>query len=62
MKPVIEVKQGKLQGEVQKTVLSGNEYYSFKGIPFAKPPVNELRFQVSEYQIEKITLHTVVYQ
>ncbi|KAM7249331.1 hypothetical protein ACFE04_026195 [Oxalis oulophora] len=45
MKPVIEVKQGKLQGEVQKTVLSGNEYYSFKGIPFAKPPVNELRFQ-----------------
>lgn len=51
MEPVVEVKQGKLQGSLQKSVLTGDEYYSFRGIPYAKPPINELRFQVSEYQV-----------
>lgn len=49
MEPVVEVKQGKLQGTIRKSVLTGNEYYSFQGIPFAKPPIKDLRFQVSEY-------------
>lgn len=25
----------------------GNKYYAFRGIPYAEPPLNEFRFQVS---------------
>lgn len=44
---IVEIEQGKLKGILQKSVLNGNEYCSFLGIPFAKPPVGNLRFQVS---------------
>lgn len=44
--PIITVHEGKLKGEKCKTV-NGLEYYSFKKIPYAKPPENELRFSVS---------------
>lgn len=44
--PIVEIEQGKLKGIQQKSVLTGNEYCSFLGIPFAKPPVGSLRFQV----------------
>lgn len=42
----VSVKQGTLEGIVS-TSRNGTEYYSFYGIPFAKPPVGELRFEVS---------------
>ena len=44
---IIEVKQGKLEGLIEKSVLTGKEYFSFLGIPYAKPPVGDLRFQVT---------------
>lgn len=44
--PIIEVQQGKLKGKVCKTV-NDVPYFAFKGIPYAKPPVGELRFSVS---------------
>ncbi|XP_049874736.1 juvenile hormone esterase-like [Pectinophora gossypiella] len=43
--PIVEVAQGKLKGKVLKTA-KNVEYYTFKGIPYAKPPVGELRFSV----------------
>ncbi|CAG9560138.1 unnamed protein product [Danaus chrysippus] len=42
--PVINVKEGKLRGCVEK-LHNGQEYYSFKGIPYAEPPVGDLRFK-----------------
>lgn len=45
--PVITIDQGQLRG---KFVDSGGNstYYSFQGIPYAKPPLGELRFKVSK--------------
>lgn len=43
--PVVQVQdQGALKGEIWTSYL-GRNYFAFKSIPFAKPPVAELRFQ-----------------
>lgn len=46
MNPIVAVKEGKLRGTVA-TLIDGSTYYSFKGIPYAKAPTGERRFQVS---------------
>nr|WGO51723.1 putative antennal esterase CXE25 [Ectropis grisescens] len=43
-KPIVSVKQGKLKGATEK-LIDGSPYYSFKGIPYAEPPVGKLRFK-----------------
>lgn len=43
----IEVPQGFLKGLKKTTVLQNKPYYSFKGIPYAKPNVGSKKFQVS---------------
>ncbi|XP_076623384.1 juvenile hormone esterase-like [Colletes latitarsis] len=43
--PVIETKSGPVQGSVLTTVWNSVKYSSFKGIPFATPPVGNLRFK-----------------
>ncbi|XP_065224411.1 esterase E4-like [Planococcus citri] len=45
---VIETVAGKIQGRAFESVLNKAEYYAFLGIPYAKPPVGYLRFQVSQ--------------
>ncbi|KAG5879329.1 hypothetical protein JTB14_030192 [Gonioctena quinquepunctata] len=42
--PIITLPNGKIRGEVMKTIGSVTTYYSYMSIPFAKPPVGELRF------------------
>lgn len=44
--PIVEVEQGKLKGKVCKTS-NNSEFFAFKGVPYAKPPVGDLRFSVS---------------
>lgn len=42
----IKTKSGLIRGKLNRTLFDGKLYYSFRGIPFAKPPINELRFKV----------------
>ncbi|XP_039755547.1 esterase FE4-like [Pararge aegeria] len=47
MNPVVTVTEGKLSGKVCKTS-NETEFLTFKGIPYAKPPVNQLRFSAPQ--------------
>lgn len=44
--PVTTVEKGQLKGLMGYN-LDGEKFLKFLGIPYAKPPINELRFQVS---------------
>lgn len=44
--PIVEVQSGLVRGIVEKHE-DGFDYYAFKGIPYAEPPIGELRFKVS---------------
>lgn len=41
----IETEQGTLQGVVQ-VARNGDNYHAYRGIPYAQPPVDELRWKV----------------
>lgn len=43
--PVVFVSTGGLRGVYEKS-REGKKFASFYGVPFAKPPVHELRFEV----------------
>nr|BDU67888.1 carboxylesterase [Liposcelis bostrychophila] len=42
--PIIRIADGSIRGEKSDSIRGGS-YYSFKGIPYAKPPVGDLRFK-----------------
>lgn len=42
---IVHVKQGSLKGKIG-TDYDGKKYYGFLGIPYAKPPIGNLRFKV----------------
>lgn len=42
---LVQVEQGKLRGKECRSVLQ-KKYCCFLGIPYAKPPIGELRFMV----------------
>lgn len=43
--PLVELPLGKIVGTVKESV-SGRKFYSFEGVPYAKPPVGANRFEV----------------
>jgi carboxylesterase type B len=42
--PIVETLQGSIKGKIE-TNSNGRQFFAFRGIPFAKPPVGELRFE-----------------
>ncbi|KAK0076648.1 hypothetical protein PV325_005056, partial [Microctonus aethiopoides] len=45
--PIVKVNQGKLRGVYEKN-LNGKNFIVFRGVPYAKPPVGNLRFKDPE--------------
>lgn len=43
---LVTTKSGRIRGKLEKTLWFKKPFYSFKGIPYAKPPVKDLRFKV----------------
>lgn len=43
--PTVEISEGQLRGKFLED-LDGNKFYAFLGVPYAKPPVGDLRFKV----------------
>lgn len=46
----VKTKSGEIRGSFETTFLQRRRFYSFKGIPYAKSPVNALRFKVSAHE------------
>jgi hypothetical protein len=44
---IVKVQQGLLQGKLLTSARSKNKFLGFLGIPYAKPPVGELKFKVT---------------
>lgn len=44
--PIVDTHYGKLKG-IRSDSRQGRSFYEFLGIPYAAPPINELRFEVS---------------
>lgn len=43
---VVKTNYGSINGTLNVTLFENRRYYSFKGIPFARPPLGHLRFKV----------------
>lgn len=48
--PIVKVHQGLLRG-IYDTSINETSFIAFKGIPYAKAPVGELRFKVNYHKI-----------
>ena len=43
---LVNIKNGTLEGSIMKT-RKGLNFFAFRGIPYALPPLGELRFEVN---------------
>lgn len=53
--PSLDTEDGRISGILEKSQ-KGREFYSFYGIPFAKPPLGKLRFKVTQNTIFMIII------
>lgn len=47
---VVNTVNGLVRGKKFLTLYESKPYYSFKGIPYAKPPLGDLRFKVQRFR------------
>lgn len=47
----VKTKSGEIEGKDSKSLFDKRPFHSFRGIPYAKPPIGDLRFKVSETKI-----------
>lgn len=50
---ILQLSQGKIRGSILNS-RNGREFNAFQGIPYAKPPVRDLRFEVSHKYLLRI--------
>lgn len=43
----VDIESGRVRGKRGLTLFREKPYYSFRGIPYAQPPIKDLRFKVS---------------
>lgn len=46
----LKISKGTIKGQILKS-RDGRPYYSYTGIPYAKPPIGKLRFKVNDYNL-----------
>ena len=44
--PIVETSLGKAKGQFLGKIKGGKDVYRYSSLPFAKPPVGELRFEL----------------
>lgn len=52
----VNVQQGLLKGKILTSVRNRNKFVGFLGIPYAKPPVGELKFKVTSETVVLVRL------
>lgn len=57
--PVIKIKTGEVRGHILKS-RDGRDFFSFSGIPYAKPPIDDLRFMVI-FKIKYLCYNKLLY-
>lgn len=50
---IVETNSGQIRGKLNQTLFEKKPYYSFRGIPFAKAPIGNLRFKVNQKTLRK---------
>lgn len=55
----INTNSGQIRGKQNRTLFDNKTYYSFRGIPFAKPPIGDLRFKVTKTKLTKINCNKI---
>lgn len=53
--PIVTVSTGRVKGIVSKS-RNGWEYFEYLGIPYAKPPLGDLRFEVTFFVLTIVTI------
>jgi hypothetical protein len=44
--PIVQIQEGSIRGTTLTSVRSNRTFFAFMGIPYAKPPIGDLRFKV----------------
>jgi hypothetical protein len=44
--PIVHIHEGSIRGRTLTSIRSNRTFFAFMGIPYARPPIGELRFKV----------------